>query len=126
MSLSKALKLISPSQLTNIVRFLGDDSHIMIISLLNEGLDKNESLEKLFTPDPNPSANGLIIMTKEEAENFVEPPDGADLDVKALKNGKFEISIGYGWGTIGDGGSWVVEFEGDEVKSCEMTGMWIS
>ncbi len=45
MSLSKALKLISPTQLTNFVRFLGDDSHIMIIDILNEGLDKNESLK---------------------------------------------------------------------------------
>ncbi|MGB4703914.1 MAG: hypothetical protein WBI18_02390 [Candidatus Saccharicenans sp.] len=111
--ITRARRLLGDQRLLNFLRFVNEKSStgkftkdVLAVKLINEALDRGESLEAIFEKD------------------YV---------LKVFKYGELHYRIEFGCAinralhTVGDGATWEVRFNPDgTVASAEMTAYWIS
>jgi len=103
----KARRMITDSQLTEFLRAIQNESSVFAVELINDHLDKGESLDSIF---------------------YTGDGGGFLLSVERGVNSSFKISFGCEAGPLcGDGGEWQVKFDvRGQVVSVEGSIVWVS
>ena len=101
-----ARHLLTDERLLTFLRSVRDSGHVFAVKLINADLDEGQDLDSIF-------------YTGEEY--------GFSLSVKQISEAEFQISFGCQAGpAAGDGGRWLVSFDGDAVRSVALKLRWIS
>jgi hypothetical protein len=104
--IKKARRLLSDKRLVAFLRKEQEKSSIKAVKLIIEELDSGLTLDEIF---------------------YTGGEFGFTVTVRKISADEFNIEFGCAAGPMaGDGGSWKITFNGDEVKSVTGESQWIS
>lgn len=115
-SLAHARSLVGEGRLIAFLRAAKNDRYrdLLAVQLINDKLDRGVSLDAIFNQRSS-SFDGDSV------------DYGYALSAESISEGVYRIHFGCMAGPdAGDGGSWVVAFDGDSVRSIDNEEIWIS
>lgn len=107
-------KRLGDDRIRTFLRAVRSDARVIAIRLANQALDIGGSIDDVFFPPIG------------DTQDRRRGEHGLYIESRRKRDGTYRITLGYAGGRlIGDGGTWDVAFEGDNVASVELYEQWM-